>query len=514
MSLRKCLSWISAGLCGGVMLALIAPAPMSGRDDVRPMEEFRRSRSDRDADRREIADLQAKLKQLADGEGDALVETVAVRAETNPKPIAALADVRAARAAAKRRSAEVRASLEQIDRRTERRVLSEGLATVCGLAASDHCWPETAKAARVALAQLNDPRLKEDREFESAEFRERLAEARKLLSHLQEQAASLSAIAGLTAALGELDRKPDDEAAILLKVDRDALPQSLAHRVNYLHGWAEIRGTTAARWEKAPEVNAIKASVERLESGLGEVSKDDLKLGKRLLLDLAVKALLEGYPETALALLPEDAPGDHAAKLLRDLRSLALGEGKVTSWPATSDTSARPPKGLQPLLPEAARKGWRPPEKEKADPTPVERAEQLARMVKSQAAKATSKEKASAETNAAEATKALTALRLRVLAPEQAERKKLVAVEAELDRRLQPAERVRARAMLAQQKTARQIAAELAAQAPAEEDESMKFLADVERRLGRPLRREESGQASRLRQQGRTGAEVADLLRR
>jgi hypothetical protein len=102
------------------------------------------------------------------------------------------------------------------------------------------------------------------------------------------------------------------------------------------------------------------------------------------------------------------------------------------------------------------------------------------------------------------------ALHNRVMAPELAERRQLAAVEGELDRRLRPAERVQARALLAQGQQPGQVAAGLRGQP---DDKEGEFLADVERRLGKSLDDSQRKQAKSLRKAGRTAAEAADLLR-
>jgi hypothetical protein len=448
------------------------------------------------------------------------VEAIAIKAETNRKAVAGLAEVRAARSGANELPPEIRTSLERMDRSAERRVLAEGLDGV-RLKAARGEWGETVKATREALADLGDARLENTRELESAEFRVRLAEAREALGQMQTQAARAEAVAGFAQALGKLGNKPA-EAVVLRSVDRDRLPADLARQLDCLRGLAELRELTVGKWDKAPDVAAVRAVVERFERGLGDVQGADAAIGKKILMDVAVKAMLEGHPDAALKLLPENAPADHAAKLLRDLKALTLGDGKVETWPAKSAiaepgekaSSPRPPPGLEPLVPEGARQGWKPPVKEKAaDLPPIEQAARVGETVRTQAERAGASEKTAAESKASQTAKKLTALYDRVMAPELAERKKLVAVEAELDRRLQPAERVRVRGLLSENKTARQIAAELQS-APADDDEEKTFLSEVERRLGRPLDANERFDARRMRKQGRTSAEVADVMRR
>src|SRR5262249_30609197 len=106
-------------------------------------------------------------------------------------------------------------------------------------------------------------------------------------------------------------------------------------------------------------------------------------------LDLAVKAFVEGFAAEARALLPDNAPPAHAAKLLRDMKTLVLGKGEVQTRPAQRALEAepggggagvrgppRPPPGLSPLIPEGNPEGWRPQVREPpgADLPPLERA--------------------------------------------------------------------------------------------------------------------------------------------
>src|SRR5262249_5195552 len=79
----------------------------------------------------------------------------------------------------------------------------------------------------------------------------------------------------------------------------------------------------------------------------------------------------------------------HAAKLLRDMKTLVLGKGEVQTRPAQRALEAepggggagvrgppRPPPGLGPLIPEGNPEGWRPQVREPAgaDLPPLERA--------------------------------------------------------------------------------------------------------------------------------------------
>jgi hypothetical protein len=270
-------------------------------------------------------------------------------------------------------------------------------------------------------------------------------------------------------------------------------------------------------------VAGLKASVARLERGLADLDGADRALGQKVLQELAVKAVLEGHAAEALNLLPEGGPAEHAANLLRDLRATVLGEGKVETEavgsalaePGKGGASPRAPPGLEPLIPEGARASWRPPVRDSArsDLPPMQQAEKVGAAARGRAEKAVPGERARQERQAAQTREEITRVHNRVIAPEMAERRRLAAVESELDRRLRPAERVKARALLAQNRPSGQIAAELRAQPGGGDDDEAEFLADVARRLGGRLDGQKAAQAKRLRKQGRTAAEVADILR-
>ena len=100
----------------------------------------------------------------------------------------------------------------------------------------------------------------------------------------------------------------------------------------------------------------------------------------------------------------------------------------------------------------------------------------------------------------------------RVVAPEKEERRRFAEVEAELDRRLRAEERVRVRAWLDERRPAARIVADLKGQ-PGPDDDEADFLKAVEKRMSRALAAGEKAQAKRLRRQGRTAAEVADIFR-
>ena len=443
------------------------------------------------------------------------VEKIALQAETSKEPVKFLGEVREARPSTRELPADVREGLERVVQGLERRVLAEGLEEV-GIRAERRQWDEVASKARASLTELGDAGLVRDARQgrDSAEFRVHLVEVRKLLGEARELAEQLAALQQLKTTLeGPSGASPATATAALARLDRAHLPGDLARRAVSLLGLAELRAAVARTWATAPDVAGLKQSVKRLEGALKDVPGADGRLGQKLLQELAVKAALEGHAAEAIELLPEGGPSRHAARLLRDVRALALGEGKVETAPARAAPSepGKGPPGLAALLPPGARASWRPPVKGSAsDLPPLRQAEKAGATVRAQLEKALPGEQAELETKAARTRLKMTALHGRILAPEKAERRQLAAVESELDRRLRPVERVKTRALLAQGLRVAQIARDL--QASGDDNDEAEFLADVERRLGKGLDDTGRGQAKRLRTQGRTAAEVADVL--
>jgi hypothetical protein len=447
------------------------------------------------------------------------VEVLATKVEAGGNSVKALGEVRAARGAAAEIDQGVTKSLDNLARVAERRVLSEGLTEVQAQAERGQ-WPQAAQKAQEWLGRLNEPAL---RAAESAEFRAGRAATGEALREVTDVGRRLEALDGFQKGLGALDgNRPGEAAAALKKVDPATLPEPLRGPAEGLRGLAELREAAAARWEKAPDAAALRDSAARFGKGLGELPGADAALAREVMQDLAVKALLEGHPDAFKALLPEHGPAEHAATLLRDLKATALGGGKVETWPLGRALAPEPglgpagprgpPAGLKPLMPEGAREGWRPPVKEgaRADLPPLEKANDVGLAMKGRAEAQAKPERKALDGRAQAAAARLGAVRQTVLAPEREERKQLAEVEAALDRRLRPAERVRLRDLVAQKKETDLVAAFRAQPGPGEDEE---FLLEVKKRLGRELTDAEKKQAVRLRKAGRMAAEVADIFR-
>jgi hypothetical protein len=451
------------------------------------------------------------------------VEKVAQRAETSRKPVDSLIEVRKAHNEASQLPGDVRDGLDRVAQGLERRILAEGLQEV-GLQVERGQWSEVAKKSTASLGELNDFRLARDLNLGSAEFRVERVKVQEVLAEAGDLAERMAALKALETTLEGLGKAPPEQAARSLgQVDRGKLPGELQRHAEALRGLAELRAAVGRKWTRPPDVAGLRQSVARLERGLTDVPGVEGNLGKKVLQDLAVKAVLEGHAAEGMKLLPEGGPAEHAANLLRDLKALALGEGKVETAPAQSalgepgknPLGPRPPPGLEPLIPEGAREGWRPPVKDssKADLPPMQQAEKVGAAVQAKAEKALPAQRTNLEKRGAQTRQKITTVYNRVMAPERAERRQLAGIESELDRRLRPEERVKARLLLGQGKPVGQVVAVLKAQ-PGSDDEEAEFLADVEKRLGvGTLDARQRDQAKRLRKQGRTAAEVADILR-
>jgi hypothetical protein len=450
--------------------------------------------------------------------GKKAIEKISLSVEEAKNPAASLAEVLAARKSAAGLPKEVQTGLQRLSAQAERTLLAEGITAVAGPARRGD-WGEATARARDWLGRLSSSSLPEPG-LQSAEFRARLTELRDSLKGIVEVGKHLAALDRLEGALAA--KQPAETVRHLHGMDAGSLGPKLKQQAEGLRGLAELQVQAAGRWTRPPAVADIKRSVARLQSALRDVAGTDPALGRKLLQDLAVKAFLEGHAAEYRELMPADGPSRHAANLLRDLKALALGEGTVSTFPASSAVPVEPgkgagapraPPGLEPLLPEGSRESWRPPVKESAlsDLPPLEKAAELAQAVKAQAEASVKPQRKALQAQAEAARQTLNGVHGRVRAPDQVERRQFANLEATLDRRLLPRERVQVRSLLEQKRTPPQIVAVLKSQ-PGADDEEAEFLLDVTKRRGKPLTTEEKAQALRLRRDGRTAAEVADIL--
>jgi hypothetical protein len=464
---------------------------------------------------------QAERLQL----GQKALRGLALSVEAGGKAWESLAEVRTARRNANEVEPAVKKDLDALHQRAERQALIEVVADVQARAERGQ-WGEAALKAREVLPRLQEPVNPEVRAQETADFQARRLEVRKALNDLVTVGQRLEALDQLQAGVKALEGNRSGEAArALTGLNVDLLPAKAQAPARALRGLAEVRALAEKRWGKAPDVAALKEGLARFRDGLAGVPGADPMLVKKIAQDLAVKALLEGHPAEYRSLMPADGPPEHAANLLRDITALALGEGKVTTWPAESvlatpepgagPASPRgPPPGLKPLIPEGPSRSWRPPVREAASAglPPLEKAVEAAAPLRASAEAESRGERTNLNATARTAQASLGAVQQRILLPEKAERQAFAEVEAALDRRLAAAERVTVREMVAQNKAAKEIVAVFQAQpAPNDDEELFKELKAL---LGGELTEAQRAQALRLRKAGRKVAEIADVMRR
>jgi hypothetical protein len=452
------------------------------------------------------------------------VDKLALKVETGRQPLQDLAEVRSAGQNAPAKDPVLRKSLELMARVAERRVLAKSLREVDALGQRGQ-WDEAAGRADDWLPRLQDAPLGPG---EPADLQAR-ADVRDALTEVSEvgrEARALNRLGQGLKAAGQ-DR-PAETVASLRQVDLKSLPEKLRGPALGLRGQAELRLAAAGRWEKAPDVAGLKGSASALKGGLRDVPGADAKDVKELMQDLAVKAFLEGHAEAFRDLLPADGPPEHADALLRDLKALALGGGKVETWPAERALPAEPgrggeaprgppPPGLRPLIPEGAAEAWRPPVKESADADlpAIEKVAQTGKVLRTRAEADLEPARAAHGEKARKARGRLEAVAHNVRALEEANRKRAAEVEAALARKLTPGERIRVAVLAGQNQTNGQILIALGGPAPqpANQQDDEKFVAEVEKLLGRPPTAGERAEALRMKRGGLTAAQAADDMK-
>jgi hypothetical protein len=258
-----------------------------------------------------------------------------------------------------------------------------------------------------------------------------------------------------------------------------------------------------------------------LEAAIKAIPGTDPMLARAVLQDLAVKAFLEGRPEEFRALWPADGPQEHAADLLRDLQALALGAGRVSTWPAEraltaeagkgGDASRRPPRGIAPLIPEGSRKDWQAPVGTGAGlaSSPLEQLAEAGRNLKAQVEVNLKGEKAALEEKWVKARQRLDAAHGTIGQQKSAEDKRLAEVEAALQRRLTEAERGQARYLVGLGQANAQIL--LALPKPGGGDDEQ-YIREIAAMLGRALTPQEKQQARALHNNGKAAGEIARAL--
>jgi hypothetical protein len=449
--------------------------------------------------------------------GREAVFRLSVQVETGGQVMKNLAEVRSIRLTGTTLPAEIRTRLDRLALVAERRALAEGIQEVRQHAEARR-WGEAAQQARSWKKALEG-----HPGGESVEYLARRGEVLAALEDIHGVSQKLEALEKFQALLGEPpNQKPGAAPGKLNEIDKANLPKSVEPHIDALRGLAELKQIASGKWLAAPDAARVKDVVGRLDRGLSAARQGELAIGKMIQQELAVRAYLEGHTEGYFKLMPEGGSKEFAGKLLRDLKAAALGEGKVETSVVKSALPAEPgagapapraPPGIEPLLPEGARSSWRPPIKESAaaDLPPLEKAAEAGPAIQRHAEAQLPAERKTLEGKAETARVNLNQVYGRVIAPEQAERRRMAEIEAELERRLGVEERVRVRDWLEAKRTIPQMVADLNAQAGGVDEPT--FLSEVEKLLGRPLSDDEKSHVKGLRRAGRRAAEVAEMLR-
>jgi hypothetical protein len=131
-------------------------------------------------------------------------------------------------------------------------------------------------------------------------------------------------------------------------------------QAKHLSNLKEVQTLIGSRWQKPPQVEAVEQRLAALLEATG-----DARLVTRVQRNLAFKAAWEGHAEAAQKLLPPGAPDEDALTMLRDLKTVLLGEGEAGVRPPGGGMHG-PPAPEQPLLPEGNPEGVRQPPRESA----------------------------------------------------------------------------------------------------------------------------------------------------
>jgi hypothetical protein len=448
------------------------------------------------------------------------VDQLAVKVETHGNALKSLEEVRTAVRQSEGIDPEFKQTLKLLEPVAERRVLADSAKEIRVLS-KDGRWAEAARQARECLKQI--PATEGSPKGPQVQARAEVREALSEIATVGERAGALDRLGQALQTAGR--EQPAETVASLQGFTGKTLPADLRGPVEGLRGLSQLRDAAGADAGRPPDVAAIKNGAADFERAIAALpgGKADPTLVKQVQQDLAVKAFLDGHPAEARSLLPADGPAEHAANLLRDMKAIGLGEGKVTTWPAEraltpepgkgGDGARGPPRGMEPLIPEGAREGWRPPAREsaKADLPPIEKAAQLGKALQSDAETGLKAECATLDQDARKAGERMQAADLSLRSAEAADNRRFAEIGEKLGRELKPGERAHVRLLVSQDKTNGQILAALQNQKDDGDDEQ--FLKDVATQLGRELTDDERRVARELRRTGLKAAEVANKLR-
>jgi hypothetical protein len=275
------------------------------------------------------------------------VNLLAERVEIPKDPAVAMKDVREAQANARLlRDPKVDRILAALEARLDHQSLLHELQTMTESAEKGQWNQGAARAPRIPQTALTV-----DIKNALAEFTKvaKLHQALDLLDEAQK--------------IAERNR-PEETAAALLAIPSDLFSGPLRDSTRAFRGLTEIWAAGQHRWHAGPTVASLKQSLAEFQTGTGNQG-----LAARLQQDLAVKLFLEGYPRQAREMLTNTGSAAQAAELLDDVKALALGRGKISTWPAqrvqdsTSTASLQrvPPAGVRVLIPEDKLNHWQAP---------------------------------------------------------------------------------------------------------------------------------------------------------
>jgi hypothetical protein len=428
------------------------------------------------------------------------LRALAVKVEKDNDPFGTLRDIGDAQAAALGLDRAMLLPLERLHTMAHRRALLTALDDAHASAKAGK-WSEAAGAARLWSERLGD---RADR-IRLAWLPNIAREQNKAVIEACDGLAGPARLMGAADTIQKaLDGKPT--AQTWVRLTAPGLSKKLGEQLEALYLLRRLRLLAEKNGLLASEATELTTTLTRLK-GLGH---DELV--KKVSFGLAVKALIDGRTKEFEAMLPEKVPADQAAAALRDLKALALGEGKVTTWAGKAfvPLSGPLPGALLPLVPTGRRGAWKPPMKDAAADasTPVAEADALFLKVAEEARQQLKAERVKVEADAIKARDVLVSAQATIKKAEDTERKSLAGVEYRLGRRMRPDEKPLALSLLDAGKKADEAANSLQAQVGGEEA----FLNDVKRRLKRALKAEEMAEAKRLRKQGRRASEVAELL--
>jgi hypothetical protein len=255
----------------------------------------------------------------------------------------------------------------------------------------------------------------------------------------------------------------------LSRVSVTNLSPRLHDEIVGLRGLKTVRDLAGEARLSAAEIATLKEGVASFTKSMRALPDADETLGARILQELAVRHLLQAHAAEYRALMPADAPPDQAARLLRDMKALALGQGAVVTdaalqaLPAKGGKSDEPPPGIRAIMPESVRKDWRAPSNggTKKEPSPLERGAVAGEILRGQIETNAKKERISWQGRAKDARQSIETAQQHLRGLEEADDKRLAEVADDLGRPLVIVDKIIVRRLASQKQSNRQIIAAL-----------------------------------------------------